>query len=116
MHPTIIKPEEIICNFAEDVFIVGFGQGDRYFIIQRVDEHPANFHIELDSQGQSCYNGLSEISVEVDKICFELNSQGSMHLKTGRIEIVDHIIGNPNYDRVIAEIEILNRSLINSRS
>src|SRR5687767_8194692 len=96
-----LKPEEIFSNLVDNVMITGFKQSDDYFIIQREDEDPSNFHIELNNQRQGCYNGLREILVQDKKIVFRLNAVGQSNLNTDEIQIMDNIRSNSAYDNVV---------------
>lgn len=86
-----IKPDEKFCDYIDNVMITGFKQSEGYFIIQRDDDDATNFYIELDDQGQSCYNGIKKITINDDKIIFELNPEGQANLDTDVIQIVDTI-------------------------
>ena len=114
MRSTIIKPDEKFCDILDDVKIVGFKNSEGYFMIQRVDDDPKNFHIELDDQGQGCYDGLESVIINDDKIIFKLNLKGQKHLNTEKIEIIDDILDNLDYVKFLKEIGIINQCLENN--
>jgi hypothetical protein len=107
---TTIKPDDIICDYIDDIVITGFRQGDDYFIIQRDDLSTNEFHIELNDQGQGCYNGLQEITIHDDKIIFQLNLIGQVSLKTDTIVISD-VAQRTEYKKIAKELELIRESL-----
>lgn len=106
-----IKPDDIFCNVIDNIMVTGFRQGDNYFIIQREDEEAANFYLELNNQSQGCYDGLDKIIIQDDEIVFQLNPMGQEALSTDAVVISVNLREEAEYNKVIEELELINRRL-----
>lgn len=108
---TTIIPDDIYCDNIDQIVVTGFRQGDEYFIIQRRDLETTNFHIELNDQGQGCYDGLKEIIILDDKIIFKLNSKGRETLGTDTIVISDKMKDKTEFNKLRKELNLLRDCL-----
>jgi hypothetical protein len=102
-----IIPDDIYCDNIDTIVVTGFRQGDEYFIIQREDFDATNIHIELNDQGQGCYDGLEEIIILDDKIVFKLNLNGQEILGTDSIVISDKLTNRTEYKKLMNELNLL---------
>lgn len=116
MKSIVIRPREKFCDDLEEVRVLGFKEGDSYFILQRVDKNSENFHIELNDQSKGCYNGIESVIIEENRIIFKLNRVGQDIIDTEMIEIVDNEIANSDYEKIKREIQIISTCLRNSKS
>lgn len=112
---TTIKPDTIFCDEVDGIMITAFRQADHYFIIQRENLDPNEFHIELNDQKQGCYNGISKIVFQEDRIVFDLNHTGQQSLNTDTI-IISDLAQGPEYKAVVSELELIMKSIINQQT
>lgn len=108
---TTIIPDDIYCDNIDIIVVTGFRQGDEYFIIQREDFETTKIHIELNDQGQGCYDGLEEITIHDDKIVFKLNLKGQKILGTDSIVISDKLTNKTEYKKLMNELNLLRDCL-----